>query len=351
MYEEPYDLDRLSFFEIERVVTKFGYHTGDLVYYCEAGKELEDELVLLTTDEDVVKMADVFLGHKLVMLYTVAFSNYADELVPNENEVEEGEDSGVEKMRMKVVNDPYWRALMSSFFDEEGDSKEGGDSSEEEGGDGEECGDEGGHEEAYQQDTTHISGLGDPSRLLDDEEEDQVSFNSPRSDVLVSPPKSDEEFEATSRVQCVTRVSQFEDVDMEDPRLYVGMSFDSAAQFRKAVREYNLYRGKDIEFTKNDGDWIIGVCRNNAKGCLWRVYGSLVPGEMTFILKSLNPDHRCTRCYKSSIVTSGWIADRMFHKFKIQPNYPLAALYDDVKSKWNVDVSFRQLYKAKVKAK
>jgi hypothetical protein len=51
------------------------------------------------------------------------------------------------------------------------------------------------------------------------------------------------------------------------------------------------------------------------------------------------------------IVTSRWIADRRFHKFNKQPNYPLAALYDDVKRKWNVDVSFGQLYKAKVKAK
>jgi hypothetical protein len=34
------------FFEIERVVKKFGYHPGDLVYYCEAGKELDDGLVL-----------------------------------------------------------------------------------------------------------------------------------------------------------------------------------------------------------------------------------------------------------------------------------------------------------------
>jgi hypothetical protein len=238
-----------------------------------------------------------------------------------------------------------------SFFDEEGDSEEGGDSSEEEGGDGEECGDEGGHEEAAQQDTTHVGGLGDLSRWLDDEEEDEVSSNLARSDVLVSPLKSDEEFEATSGVRCVTRVSQFEDVDMEEPHLDVGMSFDSAAQFRKVVREYNLFRGKDVEFTKNNGGRVIGVCRNNAKGCSWRVYGSLVPGEMTFILKSLNPDHQCTRYYKSSTLTSRWIANRMFHKFKIQPNYPLAALYDDVKRKWNVDVSFRQLYRAKVKAK
>jgi hypothetical protein len=249
-------LDCLSFFEIETVVKKFGYHPGDLVYYCEAGKELEDGLVLLTSNEDVVKMADVFLGHKLVVLYIVAFSKSANELVPNVSEVEEGEDDGVEERRMNDVNDPYWRALMSddendawdvpdesedsdSYFDEEGDSEEGGDSGEEEGGDG-------GHEEAAQQDRTHVGGLGDPSKLLDDEEEDEVSSNLARSDVLVSPPKSDEEFEATSGVRCVTRVSQFEDVDMEDPHLDVGMSFESAAQFRKAVREYNLFRGKDV---------------------------------------------------------------------------------------------------------
>jgi hypothetical protein len=67
--------------------------------------------------------------------------------------------------------------------------------------------------------------------------------------------------------------------------------------------------------------------------------------------RSLNPKHQCTRCYKSSIVTSRWIVDRMVHKFKTQPNYPLAALYDNVKRRWNVDVTTRQLYRAKVKAK
>jgi hypothetical protein len=34
-----------------------------------------------------------------------------------------------------------------------------------------------------------------------------------------------------------------------------------------------------------------------------------------------------------------------------QPNYPLEALYDDVKKKWNVNVFNRQLCRAKVKAK
>jgi len=119
----------------------------------------------------------------------------------------------------------------------------------------------------------------------------------------------------------------------------------------KAVREYNLFRGKDVEFTKNDRDRMIGVCRNRAMGCPWRVYGASVSGEMAFLVKSLNPNHQCTRCYKSLIVNSRWITDRMVHKFKTQPNYQIAALYEDVKRRWNVEVSFRQLYRAKEKAK
>jgi hypothetical protein len=42
---------------------------------------------------------------------------------------------------------------------------------------------------------------------------------------------------------------------------------------------------------QNDGDRVIGVCRSRDKGCPWRVYGSLVTGEMTFMLRSLNPKH------------------------------------------------------------
>jgi hypothetical protein len=57
------------------------------------------------------------------------------------------------------------------------------------------------------------------------------------------------------------------------------------------VREYNLFRGKDVQFSKNDGDRVIGVCRSKSDDCPWRVYGALLPSELTFILKSLNPTH------------------------------------------------------------
>jgi hypothetical protein len=93
------------------------------------------------------------------------------------------------------------------------------------------------------------------------------SSNLARSDILITPLKSDEEYEAACRSKCVTRTSQFEDMDMEDPHLDVGMTFETAAQFRKAMREHNLFRGKDVEFTKNDVDRVIRVCRSRDKGC------------------------------------------------------------------------------------
>jgi hypothetical protein len=40
LYEESYDLDRLSFIEIKTVVKKFGYRPGDLVYYREPYKKI-----------------------------------------------------------------------------------------------------------------------------------------------------------------------------------------------------------------------------------------------------------------------------------------------------------------------
>jgi len=75
-------------------------------------------LVLLTFDENVVKMVDAFLGKKLVMLCTVSFANVGDEVVcPNVGEGEEGENSGDEERMRKVLNDLYWKAGMSDDDD------------------------------------------------------------------------------------------------------------------------------------------------------------------------------------------------------------------------------------------
>jgi len=82
------------------VARKFGYQPGDLIYYQEPNRDLDDGLVLLTSDADVIRMAKVHLGHKLVLLYTVSFAIDGEEVGSDVGE-------GDEERRMEVINDPY----------------------------------------------------------------------------------------------------------------------------------------------------------------------------------------------------------------------------------------------------
>lgn len=157
-------------------------------------------------------MADVFLGKKLIVLYTISFANAGDEVDSNVGESEEGENSGDKDMRRKVLNDPYWKLVMSDDddawdtvdepvagtstrgdetptfgddwhdfidFDEEVGGKNDGDGSKSDRDGGDE---EGAHEKATQSETTHVDvgGSSGPAtsdgRLLDDNEKDEMIF-------------------------------------------------------------------------------------------------------------------------------------------------------------------------------
>ena len=77
------------------------------------------------------------------------------------------------------------------------------------------------------------------------------------------------------------------------------------------------------------------------------MYGRKLVDEESFEIRSLNLKHPCAKVYKNSIVNYKWIADKLFPKFKIQPDMPLAVILDEVKEKWNVDVCRSQMYRAK----
>jgi hypothetical protein len=96
-----------------------------------------------------------------------------------------------------------------------------------------------------------------------------------RSDILVSPVASDEEVENSE-----SRGSEFHAVDLGDPSLEVKMRFPDIQTFREAVRVFNLNRGKDITFKKNERKKCIVVCKEPR--CNYRVYARQVDDEATF---------------------------------------------------------------------
>ncbi|KAK9998214.1 hypothetical protein SO802_017817 [Lithocarpus litseifolius] len=81
-----------------------------------------------------------------------------------------------------------------------------------------------------------------------------------------------------------------ERTDMENVRLVVGMKFPSSKVFRQALREYVIQHHIDIKWKLNEKKKISVHCKNN---CGWRCYASMVIGEYTFEIKTLNLECTC----------------------------------------------------------
>ncbi|XP_062147750.1 uncharacterized protein LOC133856711 [Alnus glutinosa] len=165
-----------------------------------------------------------------------------------------------------------------------------------------------------------------------------------RSDILLSPPISDDDSGGISS----NLGSEFHAMDLVNPSLKLKMKFSSLQLFREVVKQYNAQRGKDIQFVKNERARCVAVCRDPS--CDYRVYCRQMSDEQSFEVRSLRPKQYCTRVYKSSIVNSRWISDKLFDKFKIQPDMPLEVIQDEVKRKWNVEVTRSQIYRGRRRA-
>jgi hypothetical protein len=66
-----------------------------------------------------------------------------------------------------------------------------------------------------------------------------------RSDILESPPNSDEDNGVTSE-----KTPEFDQVEMANPVLKLKMTFSDIQTFREAIKEYNVQRGKEIRLKK-----------------------------------------------------------------------------------------------------
>jgi hypothetical protein len=73
VYKEAYDEEMLSFFEAESIVKKYGYKSGDLLYYLVPGSSLQKGLRLITLNYDVFEMVNVHKDVPIVELYIVSF--------------------------------------------------------------------------------------------------------------------------------------------------------------------------------------------------------------------------------------------------------------------------------------
>ena len=88
---------------------------------------------------------------------------------------------------------------------------------------------------------------------------------------------------------------------MRKPELKKGMKFPNSKVFKEALREYAIKKPVDIKFKLNEKKKISVYCINE---CGWRCYASQLFGELTFQIKTFNPECTCLRSFKHSQVTA-----------------------------------------------
>uniref|UniRef100_A0A2N9G9T6 SWIM-type domain-containing protein n=1 Tax=Fagus sylvatica TaxID=28930 RepID=A0A2N9G9T6_FAGSY len=366
-HDEPFDSDCLSIFELESILEKYGYQRGDLIYYKLTDMSLDNGLVLLKTDADVLKMVDAHKTEKFVVLYTVSAADVDDciPLTPALPEVlvvdkSKGKGKGkgkrggtsnkrdklpiiggkkknkgiqisdrqppVKEKEKKVVDRSKGKGK-KKIFEKEYDADDDVDCArlevEDEGSeldfwDGLLSGDEDLLDAAVDAYSQRMASQPASQRVTEPAEtvtaevrepENEKDWDSemPNSDELITPLATSDEDNVPKGPK--PKSVEFDVIDMSSPMLENGMKFADVYQFREAVREYNLKIGKDLSFVKNDKDKVIIVCKD--EHCNYRVYGSQVRDEMTFQIKTYNPNHTCTRAYKNSAMNSKWISKRM----------------------------------------
>jgi hypothetical protein len=209
IYVEKFEENKLSFFEIEGIVKKYEYKSGDLVYYVHLDCSIQSGMKLISSDYNVLEMVAAHVEVSVITLYLVSFDeprvnddeyeNYNDD-----NDGEYGENSQIDR------DDPYWEEMLEpDLFDEDNNlprpSMEGGiiedggvecdkDSNEgenaEEDNDDEEESDkeaDGGNQNANAE--IAIIQISENGECYGDEvDDDDANSDMAQSDILVSPP-------------------------------------------------------------------------------------------------------------------------------------------------------------------
>ena len=85
--------------------------------------------------------------------------------------------------------------------------------------------------------------------------------------------------------------------------------------------------------------------------CPFRLYATWMSNEHSFQIKSLIPDHKCSRNYNlGALVNYKWIAGQYSKEIIADPDIPYRKMKDDIRVKFKIDVSLGQCKRAKQRA-
>ena len=136
--------------------------------------------------------------------------------------------------------------------------------------------------------------------------------------------------------------------DMRKSDLVLSIKFPNSRVFREALREYVVNKTVDIKFKLNEKTKIYVHCKND---CGWRLYASVVPGKLTFQIKTFQSVCTCGKSFQHSQVSSSYVTRKYLQDFGKNPKWEVAEVQHHVRQDISVKLSRNQVYRAKRKAR
>nr|DAD43061.1 TPA_asm: hypothetical protein HUJ06_001291 [Nelumbo nucifera] len=124
--------------------------------------------------------------------------------------------------------------------------------------------------------------------------------------------------------------------NIEVPNLQVGMCFPSIKEFRAALKEHIIVNGFQIKYIKNEKSRVIAQCA--WEDCPWHIHASPLQDGLTYCIKSLNPEHNCSRIYRNKQATNTWIAEKIGEKLRQNPTWKIESIVMELRQKYDIGV-------------
>lgn len=137
------------------------------------------------------------------------------------------------------------------------------------------------------------------------------------------------------------------DEDCEVSIFELGMVFEGADQFRKAVADYAVEYRRQLKLRPNEKHRVRVKCKNVK--CKWLLYASIGRDSGDFIVKNYHPIHKCIPLNRNKLCNSKFIARKFKDRIISQPYIRIWEIQDLVRKTLGLYVGKTLCYRAKQK--
>ncbi|KAL4583469.1 hypothetical protein LXL04_008042 [Taraxacum kok-saghyz] len=114
--------------------------------------------------------------------------------------------------------------------------------------------------------------------------------------------------------------------------LELGMKFANPYDLKSCLSNYVVHHGYALWHQKNDKNrLLVRCCKDKIPECPFRLWASWMKIEETFHIKSLIPDHNCSRAFKlGPMVTYKWIGKQYGNDILLRPRMSLRKMKAEI---------------------